>query len=175
MRSASGGGIDTSSPAIPLIARERAPLLARPYLAGDEPSPLAGLMAHVPELLEATMPFIAAIYGPTALAPRLKELVILRVSVRNGCRYCTRVHDDVAAEAGVSEGERRALQAPETPLALEGRERAAVLFADAMCAAPGDAVAGLREFFRDDEIVELTMLAGATIFLNRFCTALGLR
>ncbi|MGI8693977.1 MAG: hypothetical protein ACR2JK_13945 [Geodermatophilaceae bacterium] len=33
---------------------------------------------------------------------------------------------------------------------------------------------GLREYFADHEIVELTLLIGATMMLNRFCTALAL-
>lgn len=46
--------------------------------------------------------------------------------------------------------------------------------AGAIGAVPGDTARGLRAWFSDAEIVELTLLIGATMMLNRFCTALGL-
>ena len=156
------------------MSLEDAPLLARPYLEGGD-SPLAAAIAHVPELLEVAMPFISIVYGPTALPERLKEIVVLRTSALNGCRYCTRVHAALASAAGLDTAEIASLQhGAALPATLDDSERAAFAFSEAMCARPAEAVPLLKPFFRDDQIVELAVLAGTTIFLNRFCTSLGL-
>jgi AhpD family alkylhydroperoxidase len=159
---------------IPLVTRADAPLLARPYLE-DGDNPLAAALAHVPELLEVAMPFFGVVYGPTALPERLKEIVVLRTSARNGCRYCTRVHATLAAATGLDAAEIVSLQpGAAAPASLAESERAAFAFSEAMCDRPAGAVALLKPFFRDDQIVELTLLAATTISLNRFCTAVGL-
>ena len=159
---------------IPHMTRDDAPLLAKRYLEGDE-NPLAAVIAHVPEILEVAMPFFGVVFGPTALPERLKEIVVLRTSALNGCRYCTRVHAKLAADAGLDTDEVASLQygAP-FPSSMNDGERALSAFAEAMCVRPAEAVALLKPFFRDDQIVEFAMLAGTTIFLNRFCTAMGL-
>ncbi len=159
---------------VPLMAHEDAPLLAKQYLEGEQ-NPLAALLAHVPELLEVAMPFFGVVYGPTALPERLKEIVVLRTSALNGCRYCTRVHAKLAAEAGLDAEEAASLQyGAAFPASMNDGERALSVFAEAMCVRPADAVPLLKPFFRDDQIVEFATLAGTTIFLNRFCTAMGL-
>lgn len=160
---------------IPLIDRNNAPLLARPYLEVDQPNPLAAVMTHVPELLEVAMPFIGAVYGPTALPGRFKEIVVLRTSVLNQCRFCTRVHTTLAANAGLTPDEIAFLHGTgPSPSTLDECQLAAFPFADALCNRPSDAVSTVKPFFRNDQIVELAMLAGMTIFLNRFCMAIGL-
>ena len=46
---------------IQLVDGRAAPILARPYYAADgETSPIVRALAQVPELLPATMPFLAA-------------------------------------------------------------------------------------------------------------------
>jgi AhpD family alkylhydroperoxidase len=152
-----------------------APLLARPYLAGDPPSPLFAVLAQVPELLEAMSAFMNAVYGPTALPERIKEIVVLRVCALNGCRYCTRVHRGIASDAGLSGDEVDALCGNGTDFAsFDERERAALRFAETMCADPERAVAAGQAVFADHELVELGVVAGTTIFLNRFAKAMGL-
>jgi len=69
-------------------------------------------------------------------------------------------------------------EAPVTAAFPSPRERAVVAWAEAVAAGPGPVAdaprAALREHFGDHEVVELTLLAGATLMLNRFCTALEL-
>ncbi len=161
--------------AIPLLDLAQAPLLARRYLSPEGCSPLAAVLAHVPELLETAMPFLGTLYGPTALADRLKEIVTVRISAVGGCRYCTRVHGALAAAAGLLPAEIAGLggQTEFVPTFTE-EERAAIAFAEALCRRPAGSVALLRPHFRDDQIVELALLGATTISLNRFCTAMGL-
>jgi AhpD family alkylhydroperoxidase len=165
---------------VELVQAEQAPLLARPFYALDGPtSPITRALAQVPELLEVAAPFIARVFGPTSLDLRTKEVVVLRVSVRNGCRYCIDTHTVAAWDAGLSAEDTARLRAvsadgPEVP----EHERALVAWCDAFAAAPEPVPAAvsarLREHFSEHELVELALLAGATAMLNRFCTALEL-
>jgi uncharacterized peroxidase-related enzyme len=162
---------------VELVPAEQAPLLARPYYREDgSASELTRALAQVPEVLEVTLPFIGRLYGETSLDLRTKELVIFRVSAVNRCRYCIRVHGAAAREAGLSEAEVADLAGDAA--GFSGREAALVAWCDALCAAPDtvddEIASALREQFAEPEVVELTLVAGATIMLNRFCTALEL-
>ncbi len=159
----------------PLIRADEAPLLARLFFADGDPGPLVGAFAHVPELLAPAMSLVGTVYGPTALPTRLKEIVVLRTSVKNGCRYCTDAHLVAADDAGLSHAELCALRDESAlPESFAPSERAAIAFVEALCDRPDSAVGMLGAHFEDHLIVELTALASVTIFLNRFCTALGL-
>jgi AhpD family alkylhydroperoxidase len=130
----------------------------------------------VPELVEVTLSFVGRVYGETSIDLRTKEIVILRVSARSGCRYCVDTHTVAAWDAGLGVEETTGLCA--TPSGLSEPETALVEWCDALCAAPEPvpkaAVDRLREHFAEHEVVELTLVAGATLMLNRFCTALEL-
>ena len=160
---------------VELIEAEQAPLLAKPYYAADgSASPLTRVLAQVPELLEPTLPFVNRVLGETAVDERTKEIVILRVSALNGCRYCTDTHTAAAWDAGLSRDETAALCG--TPAELGERDRAVVEWSDAVNATPDaipeDVVARAREHLSEPELVELTLVAAATAMLNHFCTAL---
>jgi AhpD family alkylhydroperoxidase len=162
---------------VELVGAEQAPLLARPYYPDEGPaSPIVRALAQVPELLEVAMPFIARVFGPTSVDLRTKEIVVLRVSAINGCRYCIDTHTVAAWDAGLSQAEASALRGVGT--GFPAAEAALVAFCDAVCNAPAsvpdDVAHALRAHFAEHEIVELSLLAGATAMLNRFCTALEL-
>ena len=160
---------------VELVARERAPLLARPYYERGCPGPIAAALANVPELMEVALPFIQAVYGPTSLPPRLKEIVILAVSAANRCRYCTDTHAGVARRLGFAPDELAAMLGEAPPPGRWGvRERELLEFAIALSNRPAEAVDVLRPHFSDPEIVELVTLGAATVMLNRFATALEL-
>ena len=160
---------------VELVTAERAPLLARPYYAGGDPGPIAAALAQVPELMDATMPLLGAVYGPTSVPARLKEIVVLRVSSANGCRYCTESHTGVARRMGFDAAEVAALRGEAPPPASFGPvERALVAFSEALSDRPGEAVAALRPHFEDPQVVELVTLGSVTVMLNRFATALEL-
>jgi AhpD family alkylhydroperoxidase len=165
---------------IQLIEGDQAPLLARRHYAGGDPGPLVGALAHVPELLEVALPFIGTALGPSSISWRVKELVIVRTSALLQCRYCTATHTVVALDAGLSRDEVRALRAE---LAVEQvyadpRELALLRWVDAVALGRGPVAAAVREPLRrhwdDHEVVELTMLIGATMLLNRYASALEL-
>jgi AhpD family alkylhydroperoxidase len=163
-----------------LITAEQAPLLARPYYANGDPGPIVAALAHVPELLEVTMPFLDAALGPSAVDARTKELVILRTSAVLGCRYCTQTHTVAARRTGLSVDEVAALrgQRPLEMVFTDPRELALLRWVDAVAVGPGPvpeaARHAAREHLSEADLVELTLLVGATLLLNRFCTALDL-
>lgn len=134
-------------------------------------------LAQVPELAELGLPFIGRLFGPTSLDLRTKEIVVLRVSARNECRYCIQTHTVAAWDAGLTAAEAAGLAAEgPAPASMSERERALIDYCDAICeqGPPGRALERLRDHFPEHELVELTMLAAATVMLNRFCTALEL-
>jgi len=160
---------------IQLITAEQAPLLAKPYFGEGDVSPIVAALAHVPEFLTVGLPFIGSVLGDSSMCERWKELVVLRASARNGCRYCVDAHTVVARDAGLTPAETAALRL-EGPLppTLDQRERAIVAFADDLCERPEEAVANLRPHFKDYQIVELVTVGAVTIMLNKFATSLGL-
>ncbi len=163
-----------------LVGAEQAPLLARGYYADGDPGPIVAALAQVPELLVVAMPFVAAALGPSALDWRTKEIVIVRTSALAGCRYCVQTHTVVALDAGLSRAEVDALRDPGPAAEAFGdpRERALLRWVNVVARVPnavddGERVA-VRQHWADHEVVELTIVVGATLLLNRFCTALAL-
>jgi AhpD family alkylhydroperoxidase len=124
------------------------------------------------------MPFLGAIMGESSLDLATKELVIVRVSQLNGCRYCLAAHRPVALEAGVPAGHVEAA-CDAAPLAgLPERERAIVAWIDQVTldasGATDELAARVLAHVREDELVELTLLAGTITLLNQYCTAFQL-
>jgi 4-carboxymuconolactone decarboxylase len=159
-----------------LLARDEAPLLARAAYAEDgSASPLKRALANAPDQLETLLPFLGQIYGEGAVDLRTKELVVVRVSHLNRCRYCLAAHRPLALEAGVDADE-LAAACGDAPLeGLPARERTLLEWVDRYVLDPGgvtdELVARALDHFRDDELIELALLAGATQLLNHFCTA----
>ncbi|WP_162906979.1 carboxymuconolactone decarboxylase family protein [Allorhizocola rhizosphaerae] len=165
--------------AVRLLAAADAPLLAAPYYRGGDPGPIVRSLAHVPELLEAAMPFIGVALGPSGIPWRTKELVIVRVSARAGCRYCVQAHTAVALDAGLTRDEILALRLAHDfrQVFTDPRERAVIAWSDAATSlTPPDPQtrAEAAEHLAEHELVELTVLAGATLMLNRLATMLEL-
>ena len=132
-------------------------------------------MANRPEALKNFVPLYGAIMGPGAVDRRAKELVYLTVSYANKCAYCTAAHVASGRKAGVSEDEMRALQGGHDT-GFSASERAAIAYAreltlTADAAGTRDA---LNEYFNDEQIVELTLIAAMANFTNRFNNGLDL-
>jgi AhpD family alkylhydroperoxidase len=166
---------------VALIEADQAPILARPYYAGEgPPSPITASLAHVPEVLEATLPFVGRVLGPTAVDARTKELVIVRASALMECRYCVETHTPMALDCGVSAEELRALRGEEKIEAVfaDPGELALLAWVDAVALGrgpvPEDVTARATEAMGHPELVELTLVAATTLMLNRYCSALGL-
>ena len=164
---------------IPLLAADEAPLLSRVWYGADgSASPLTRSLATAPDLLQTLMPFLGQVMGEGGVDLATKELVIVRVSQVNGCRYCLAAHCPLAAEAGVPQAQIEALCARAPLATLAPRELAIVEWVDAVTTAAGrvddDLVARTLDHLREDQLVELTVLAGTITMLNQYCTAFDL-
>jgi AhpD family alkylhydroperoxidase len=159
-----------------LLTRDEAPIVARDLYGEDgSASPLKRSLANAPDLLETLLPFLAQIYDEGAVDVATKELVVVRVSQLNGCRYCLAAHRPLALESGVP-ADHLAAVCDDLPLAtLPERERTLIEWVDRYVLEPGgmddDLVARALDHVRDDQLVELALLAGATQLLNQYCTA----
>jgi AhpD family alkylhydroperoxidase len=174
------GATPILKPFVRALSEVDAPLLAKRFYGGGDPGPIAATMAHVPELLETALPFIGGALSPSAIDFRTKEIVILRTSVLLQCRYCIDSHTPVALDSGLSHAETSALRNEDEPLNVfaSPRERALISWNDAVAGTVGRIDPAVRaEFaahFAEHEIVELTLLIGATMLLNRYATSLEL-
>ena len=166
---------------VELMDSHTAPLLARPfYENGDDPGPIVGALAQVPELLDVAMPFLSATLGPSFISLRAKEIVILRTSAVLRCSYCVASHTVVASDAGLTGDELIALR-EERPVAevfTEPAELALIQWVDALALGRGgvdDAIAtDVLAHWGQAAVVELTVLVGTTMMLNRLCMGLQL-
>ena len=166
--------------AIDPITPEQAPIAVRGYFERGQPGPLTGTLAHVPELLEVAMPFIGKALSALGVHARSKEIVILRASALQGCSYCIQTHSVVALDSGLDVNQVRALRG-EVAMAdgfVAPADLALLAWTEAIAAGPGPVDSALLEqlgaHFEPHQVVELTLAAGATLMLNRYCTALAL-
>ncbi len=164
---------------VELLGPSDAPLLAQGFYSGGDPGPIVASMAHVPELLELALPFIGGTLGASSIAFRTKEIVILRTSVLLGCRFCVASHTPVALDSGLTHAEVHALrnEASIDEAFTTRRDRLLIAWTDAVAGnlpVPDPLTTDMCAEFSDHEIVELTLLVGCTLLLNRYATALRL-
>ncbi|MEV5354844.1 carboxymuconolactone decarboxylase family protein [Streptomyces sp. NPDC052693] len=79
----------------------------RPLTGGREvpPSNVLGLLLHHPALAESFLTFSAHLLARNSLPDKVRELAILRVARRRGCRYEWEQHVVIGRRAGVTEEE----------------------------------------------------------------------
>jgi AhpD family alkylhydroperoxidase len=135
------------------------------------------LWGRVPKLFIA----VAALYGVldrrrSPLDPVLRSLVTVRVSQINGCRFCVDINSATLIERAGSQGKLEGLDDWRRTDHLDPKEKAALEYAEAMTDSNRhvtDAmVEGLRAFFDDDAIVELTGLIAFQNLSSKFNSAL---
>ena len=59
-------------------------------------------LAHDPALLARTWAQLKAVMGPGRLAPQVKEMIYLAVSIAHGCDYCIHSHTAAARAKGMT-------------------------------------------------------------------------
>lgn len=134
-------------------------------------------LAHKPAMVATIGPFVAAVQQPDELDPKLKERIILRVSLLNRSAYCTHAHEQISARMGFTPPEIAEMRDPASA-DIGDDEKAALAYAEELTLNPGsvsDAThARLRRHFSESQIVEITMIAALYNMINRFNEALGL-
>jgi len=121
------------------------------------------------------MPYLGQIMDASSIDLATKELVIMRVSQINGCRYCLAAHRDAALAAGVGGPQLDAVCGRGDLEAVAPRERAIVRWVDQVTldarGVSDELTAATLDHVREDQLVELTLLAGTITMLNQFCKA----
>jgi uncharacterized peroxidase-related enzyme len=132
-------------------------------------------LAHRPEMLKNFLPFYASV--GRSLDRKLYELIYLRVSMINGCHYCTQHHVASSKRVGLTADDWSALKAGDFSRYSE-KERAALIYVDKLTRTPHDIkdsdFAPLKKEFSDAEIVDIHLLTGLANLTNRFTDPLGL-
>jgi uncharacterized peroxidase-related enzyme len=140
-----------------------------------KPGNVQKALAHRPEMLKSFLAFYATV--GRSLDRKLYEMIYLRVSLINGCRYCTQHHLASSKRAGLTAEDWTVLKTGNYSRHSE-KERAALTYIERLTRAPHE-IAGtdfdeLKKHFPDPEIVDIHMLAGLANLTNRFTDPLGL-
>jgi uncharacterized peroxidase-related enzyme len=140
-----------------------------------KPGNVQKVLAHRPEMLKNFLSFYASV--GRSLDRKLYELIYLRVSLINGCRYCTQHHVAASKRAGLTAEDWTELKAGNYSRYGE-RERAALNYIEKLTRAPheisNDDFDELKKNFSEPEIVDIHMLAGLANLTNRVTDPLGL-
>lgn len=140
-----------------------------------KPGNVQKTLAHRPEMLKNFLGFYASV--GRSLDRKLYELIYIRVSLINGCRYCLQHHLASSKRAGLTPQDWGALQQGNYA-GLSEKERAALVYAEKLTRSPGEISAAdfseLKNYFADPEIVDLHLLTGLANLTNRFTDPLGL-
>jgi uncharacterized peroxidase-related enzyme len=140
-----------------------------------KPGNVQRALAHRPEMLKSFLAFYGSV--GRSLDRKLYEMIYLRVSLINGCRYCTQHHVAASKRVGLTAEDWSALKAGNYARYAE-KERAALEYIERLTRAPHEITEEnfdeLKKHFSDPEIVDIHMLAGLSNLTNRVTDPLGL-
>jgi uncharacterized peroxidase-related enzyme len=140
-----------------------------------KPGNVQKALAHRPEMLKNFLGFYASV--GRSLERKLYELIYIRVSIINGCRYCLQHHLASSKRVGVTPEDWAALKEGNYSSFTE-KERDALTYADKLTRSPHEVndsdFLPLKNQFPDEQIVDLHMLIGLVNLTNRLTDPLGL-
>jgi len=132
------------------------------------------LLAHAPEVAKGFSSLGGRLLARTKFDPKVRELVINAIAVRADAPYEWSHHVRAALEAGATKEELQAIKDGDLDSVGE-RERACIAYAlkvEDNTAGEDDVTALRRVGLDDQEIVELTLLAGFYGMTARFLRAM---
>ena len=135
------------------------------------------MLLHSPPVAEGWLAYLTAIRQKSSLSPALRELLIMRVAVINGAPYEAEQHAPIALKEGVTQGQLDDLASWESSKQYTAQQRAVLELTDGMTKnvqVPKTAIAAVREFLSDREVVELVATVGAYNMVSRFLEALDI-
>jgi uncharacterized peroxidase-related enzyme len=157
-------------------APEAQPILDKLNHAFGKVPAFFGTMARVPEAFATFVPFYTAVIEHGTVERKYKELAYLKASLINGCEYCYRAHSASGKKNGVSEDQIKALAFFHRSPLFDAKEKAVILYAERVTRGASGirppALEELKQYFNDDQIVELTLATAIANFTNRFNDAL---
>jgi len=132
-------------------------------------------MAHRPEALKSFLAFYSSV--GRSLDRKLYELIYIRVSMINGCRYCLQHHLASSKRVGLTAEDWNALKQGDYGR-FDEKAKIALTYAEKLTRTSSKItdsdVVTLRKHFSDAEIVDLHLLVGVSNLTNRFTDPLGL-
>jgi uncharacterized peroxidase-related enzyme len=139
-----------------------------------KPGSVQKLVAHNPELLKNFLAFYGTV-GRT-LERRLYEMVYIRVSMINGCRYCLQHHLAASKRVGLTQQDWQSLKQSDYS-GFSPTEQAALRFAEKLTRTPQETtdadIDALKPHFSEAQIVDLDVLIGLINLTNRLTDPLG--
>lgn len=140
-----------------------------------KPGSIQKALAHRPAMLSNFLGFYASV--GRSLDRKLYDAVYLRVSLINGCHYCTQHHMQGAKRAGLTPEQMKALKEGEYS-GFGATEQVALRYAEKLTRTPDGAsdadFAELKKHFSDEQIIDLHMLVGLANLTNRVTGPLAL-
>jgi uncharacterized peroxidase-related enzyme len=140
-----------------------------------KPGSVQKALAHRPEMLKNFLGFYASV--GRSLDRKLYELIYIRVSMINVCRYCLQHHLAASKRVGLNTEDWGALKQGSYSHYNE-KERAALTYVEKLTRSPHEITDGdfneLKKNFTDAEIVDIHFLTGLANLTNRFTDPLGL-
>jgi uncharacterized peroxidase-related enzyme len=140
-----------------------------------KPGNVQKAIAHRPEMLKNFLSFYASV--GRSLDRKLYELIYIRVSLLNGCRYCTQHHVASSKRVGLTSEDWAELKVGDYSR-YSDKERTALTYAEKLTRTPqaiSDAdFIPLRAQFSEPEIVDIHLLTGLANLTNRFTDPVGL-
>lgn len=142
---------------------------------GREPINLHRIVANSPNALRNFLRLGNSLLLYGQLAPRLRELAILRIAQITGAEYEWVHHVPIAEEAGVNHAEISHLDDWRYRPEFDDREKAVVRYTEAVTRdveVPDEVFDELRKHLSEPEIVELTLVCGYWGMVARLIVAL---
>jgi uncharacterized peroxidase-related enzyme len=140
-----------------------------------KPGNVQKALAHRPEMLKNFLGFYASV--GRSLDRKLYELIYIRVSMINGCRYCLQHHLASSKRVGLTPEDWGALKLGNYSRYNE-KEKTALTYVEKLTRSPHEITDGdfseLKKYFSDPEIVDIHMLTGLANLTNRFTDPVGL-
>ena len=160
-----------------LTAAEGKPLVERIVAERGSVLHLYQMLLHSPPVAQGWLGYLTAIRQQCSLSGSLRELVIMRVAASNGAPYEAEQHAPIALKEGLTEGQLADLDHWEGSLTYTPEQRAVLKLTDGMTRnvqVPATAIAAVRKFLSDREVVELVATVAAYNMVSRFLEALDI-
>lgn len=133
------------------------------------------MLLHSPPVAMGWLHYLTAIRHECELAGHIRELVIMRVAILNGATYEAEQHAAIARREGLTLRQLEMLNNWEASVEFNEQQRAVLAYTDAMTQnirVSADVFLGIRNYFNDRLIVELTATIAAYNMVSRFLEAL---
>lgn len=133
------------------------------------------VMATAPGAFNAVLGMVKYL-SKTNIDKTLNEVVSMRVSQINGCAYCLNMHATALRAGGYPQRNLDLLTAWREVDVFSDRERAALMWAEAVTLlphneVPNDVYNDVRKIFDDQDLIDLTLAITTINTFNRFNVA----